>query len=466
MYAVPGLKSHVFVGPFTAPKTACASEEDDDIVCLEDEDVKVLEPNKEKDDEEPVIEKKKEDKKDSLLKRRLLGEIPLLVERNETEDNVDVFETEFSEVNQAKSLKRIMSREVSGNTEDLSDLKPSEYGKLVQRQSERNLKSSSLVDILFRVADEERKYSGHIEPSGKVILPHPNHKEREVLCSNVENARLWLESHFQTVEKEDFDDEDVLFDDPEPLPSEPPTVKTPPPILKRIKTPLLPSGKSNKKIALFVQMRQQKDEAQLFYELGHTAFKKFFNKNVTRAKILDKALEEINILQAEGREMELSKQNLLKRRTKLFELFTKSLNGLPVAKKKAAVIELKELLRKDKERKEAGSKGPEPVTASNVPPSTSSKKIARSQSQNKEPAQQASSGPTPYTDATGINTLRPDGTVLRPMNAFMLWAKDRRSPLLAQGLGISQVSQVSLYFLFLTCYYCTLSRFCPTTGKQ
>ena len=126
MYAVPGLKSHVFVGPFTAPKTACASEEDDDIVCLEDEDVKVLEPNKEKDDEEPVIEKKKEDKKDSLLKRRLLGEIPLLVERNETEDNVDVFETEFSEVNQAKSLKRIMSREVSGNTEDLSDLKPSE----------------------------------------------------------------------------------------------------------------------------------------------------------------------------------------------------------------------------------------------------------------------------------------------------------------------------------------------------
>ena len=446
---MPGLKSHVFVGPFTAPKAACIGEEDDDIVCLEDEEIKVLEPNKEKDDEEePVIEKQKEEKKDSLLKRRLLGEIPLLVEKNETEDNVDVFETQISEVNQAKSLKRIMNREVSSHTEDLSDLKPSEYGKLVQRQSERKVDSSSkTVDIQFRVAEEDRKYSGFLESSGKVILPHPNHKDREVICSNVEDAKLWLESHFETVEKEDFDDEEVLFDDPEPLPSEPPKVKTPPPILKRIKTPLLPSGKSNKKIALFVQMKQQKDEAQLFYELGHTAFNKnFFNKNVPRAKILDKALEEINILQAEGREMELSKQNLLKRRTKLFELFTKSLNGLPVAKKKAAVIELKELLRKDKERKEAGSKCPEPVVASSNVPTSSIKKVARRPSQSKEQTL-ASSGPTPYTDATGINTLRPDGTVLRPMNAFMLWAKDRRSPLLAQGLGISQVSQVRLLFL-------------------
>ena len=135
--------------------------------------------------------------------------------------------------------------------------------------------------------------------------------------------------------------------------------------------------------------------------------------------------------------MELNKQNLLKRRTKLFELFTKSLNGLPVAKKKAAVIELKELLRKDKERKETG---PEPVI-STAPSSTAGKKVARSQSQSKE---QAKASPTPYTDATGINTMRPDGSVLRPMNAFMLWAKDRRSSLLAQGLGISQVSQVSL----------------------
>ena len=443
---MPGLKSHVFVGPFTAPKTSCMSEEDDDIVCLEDEEVKVLEPNKEKDDEKSVIEEKKEERKDSLLKKRLLGEIPLIVEKNETDEKVDIFETQVNETNQAKSLRKTINRQVSGHTDDLSDLKSSEYGKIVQRQSKRNAEGSSLIDIQFRVAEQDRKYSGYLEPSGRVSLPHPNHKDHEVLCSNVENSRLWLESHFEAeiVEKEDFEDEEVLFDDPEPLPSEPPKVKTPPPILKRIKTPVLPSGKSNKNIALFVQMKQQKDEAQLFYELGHTAFKNFFNKNVTRAKILEKALEEINILQAEGKEMELSKQNLLKRRTKLFELFTKSLNGLPVAKKKAAVIELKELLRKDKEKKETESKCSEPV-ASNVPSSTSCKKVGRSGSQSTEQSK-ASSGTNPYTDATGINTLRPDGSVLRPMNAFMLWAKDRRSSLLAQGLGISQVSQVSLLF--------------------
>ena len=40
---------------------------------------------------------------------------------------------------------------------------------------------------------------------------------------------------------------------------------------------------------------------------------------------------------------------MLKRREKLFTNFTKSLEGLPVGKKKAAVIELKELLKKDKE---------------------------------------------------------------------------------------------------------------------
>ena len=436
---MPGLKTHVFVGPFTAPRTVCLGEDDDDIVCLEDEEVKVLEPNKEKEDEEPVIEKVKEDRKDSLLKKRLLGEIPFVVETTETEETVDVSETQSNETNQAKLLKRKINRDVSRHIDALSDLKPSEYGKLVQRQSERNTESSSLIDIQFKVAEEDKKYSGHLEPSGKVVLPHPNLKDHEVLCSNVENAKLWLESHFESeiVESEGYDDEEVLFDDPEPLPSEPPKVKTPPPILKRIKTPLLPSGKSNKNIALFVQMKQQKDEAQLFYELGHTAFENFFNKNVTRAKILDKALEEITILKAKGQEMELNKQNLLKRRTKLFELFTKSLNGLPVAKKKAAVIELKELLRKDKERKETG---PEPLT-SNVPSSAAGKKVARSHSQSKE---QAKASSTPYTDATGINTTRPDGSVLRPMNAFMLWAKDRRSSLLSQGIGISQVSQVSI----------------------
>ena len=38
--------------------------------------------------------------------------------------------------------------------------------------------------------------------------------------------------------------------------------------------------------------------------------------------------------------------------------------------------------------------------------------------------------------------MRSDGTVLRPMNAFMLWAKEKRVEMMGQGLQVSEVSQV------------------------
>ncbi len=44
-----------------------------------------------------------------------------------------------------------------------------------------------------------------------------------------------------------------------------------------------------------------------------------------------------------------------------------------------------------------------------------------------------SGGPTPYSDVTGLKTVKKDGKVLRPMNAFMLWAKEQRRTLIANG---------------------------------
>ena len=38
--------------------------------------------------------------------------------------------------------------------------------------------------------------------------------------------------------------------------------------------------------------------------------------------------------------------------------------------------------------------------------------------------------------------MRSDGTVLRPMNAFMLWAKEKRVEMMKQGLQVAEVSQV------------------------
>ena len=46
------------------------------------------------------------------------------------------------------------------------------------------------------------------------------------------------------------------------------------------------------------------------------------------------------------------------------------------------------------------------------------------------------------TYSAGIRTVRSDGTVLRPMNAFMLWAKEKRVEMMKQGLQVAEVSQV------------------------
>ena len=166
----------------------------------------------------------------------------------------------------------------------------------------------------------------------------------EVICPGVPAAKLWLENFY---EEEGEEEESIMETAEESKTAE--ERRSPPPVLKLIRTPSLPSGAKTEHISLFLQTKEQKDEAALFYELGHTAFTKFFQKTISRAQILVKAKEEISSLEKEGTELETSRVALLKRREKLFMEFTKSLEGLPVGRKKAAVIELKDLLKKDKE---------------------------------------------------------------------------------------------------------------------
>jgi len=304
----------------------------------------------------------------------------------------------------------------------------------VMGQPKRNDPSSTSIDIKYVKDGSECHAAACLESSGKVVLTHPKYEDHNVICSDVRSAKAWLEEYYADSCPVLGPEEEIILDDPKPLPTEPPKVKTPPPVLRRIKTPSLPSGKSTSNISLFLQTKQQKDEAELFYELGHTAFNNFFQRNVSRAQILVKAKEEIKLLEEEGKKLELSKQLLLKKRSKLFEGFTKTLNGLPVARKKAAVIELKELLKRDKEKEKVDKQGKasnddivEIVEASPSPGVSGQHKLYP--------------GQTPYTDITGIKTVRADGSILRPMNAFMLWAKERRATMIAQGLSVSQVSQ-------------------------
>ena len=108
-----------------------------------------------------------------------------------------------------------------------------------------------------------------------------------------------------------------------------------------------------------------------------------------------KAKKEIQGLEEEGRELEASKAALLKRRSKLFDDFTKSLTGLPVARKKTAVMELKELLKRDKDSPEAARIEPSPAQAESQPSAPASRPLVVS----------SAASPTPYTDVTGENWI-------------------------------------------------------------
>jgi len=441
VYAVPGLKSHVFVGPFASNEVVTATiDDDDDIVCLEDgkdslkedDDIKIIEPKKEIKSESEMLERQKKRK---LLSHntKMRGQVPVVLDKEEEDDDIDIVgEVTNKSKSQAKDLKSQTAKEVTQKPLPYYRLKPSDFGKIVMRQSKRNEDSGSIIEIKHMRDETEEIFKAYLENSGKVFLTHPKYSDHDVICPNISSAQSWVGEHFsRSVSNQE---EEAIFDDPKPLPAEPPRHRTPPPVLKRIKTPVLPSGKSTSNISLFLQTKQQKDEAELFYELGHTAFNNFFQRNVSRAQILVKAKEEIKMLEEDGKKLELSKQVLLKKRSKLFEDFTKTLNGLPVARKKAAVIELKELLKKDKEEvkaaggvKEAKRKSDTVEILESVPSGSGQQSLYP--------------GQTPYTDITGIKTVRADGSILRPMNAFMLWAKERRSTMIAQGLSVSQVSQ-------------------------
>jgi len=435
VYAVPGLKSHVFVGPFASKVVATETleDEDDEIVCLEDDgklckddDVKIIEPKNEKLEERESSVKQMQRR---LLAHntKMLGQVPIVIDNKvneEDEDELDIVSEFISQTkSQAKDLQKQNLVLMSEKPLPYYKLKPSQFGRIVMRQAKMNEDSGSFVEIKHEKNDLEEIFRAFIDKYGKVILTHPKYSDHDVICQSISSAKLWLDEYFyKSIEEE------VILEDKKYQATEPPRIKTPPPVLKRIKTPSLPSGKSTSNIALFLQTKQQKDEAELFYELGHTAFNNFFQRNVSRAQILVKAKEEIKTLEEEGKNLERDKQTLLKKRSKLFEDFTKTLNGLPVARKKAAVIELKELLKRDKEV----------VKAVKVEPVVKTLSVDRGDQQSQLSMYP---GQTPYTDITGIRTVRADGSILRPMNAFMLWAKERRAVMISQGLSVSQVSQ-------------------------
>ena len=76
------------------------------------------------------------------IKRKLLGQLPTVVDKDETEEDVDIVE-EKSDQNISKQLKKNLHRNVTEDEIDdkYFDLKQSEFSKTVVRSTKRNIEN-------------------------------------------------------------------------------------------------------------------------------------------------------------------------------------------------------------------------------------------------------------------------------------------------------------------------------------
>ena len=188
VYAVPGLKTHVFVGPFKSKEdlgNIALEDDDEDIVCLDDEiakndseEVKALK----KAEEAEKAEKKKEQAK-LVHKSKLLGQLPHVVAKESEageggDSDIDIIEEIIPEgrANAAKVMKSEMVKFAKESpimtSAATSGGKSSDHGKTVIRAVEKSNTTGTAVDIKFSKMvgreEEEVVYKAVIENSGKV----------------------------------------------------------------------------------------------------------------------------------------------------------------------------------------------------------------------------------------------------------------------------------------------------------
>merc|ERR1719209_2148116 len=214
VYAVPGLKTHVFVGPFKSKEGlgGIAPEDDDeDIVCLDDEIAKNDSEevkNLKKAEEAEKVEKKKEQAK-LMHKSKLLGQMPHVVTKEseaeeEGDSDIDIIEEIIPEgkANAAKVMRTELVKSAKESPimsyASTSGSKSSDHGKTVIRAVEKSNITGTAVDIKFSKMvgreEEEVVYKAVIENSGKVSLTHPKLAMHAVICPSVPAAKLWLEN--------------------------------------------------------------------------------------------------------------------------------------------------------------------------------------------------------------------------------------------------------------------------------
>jgi len=491
VYAVPGLESHVFVGPFTAKEPIVSSttaDDDDDIVCLDEpqetkpDPLALQVPSPKQPAKQPVVIDNAKIRQEAIL-----GQVPQKVIKEEGDADIISHDDDY---------QMVADRDLHPEPIDPLYLNPSKnpYGRVVIN-SDKNRKDfyeeENTNIIKLKIKDTETKvFMG----KGNVTFMHPTLDDHEVFCENLNKAKLWLECHIGTSDKS-AELQQLIEDNAakksglsiKPMcdliePEHEVTKSPPPPLPDNTPIARIVNGRrfvchqvqhnGRQGVAIVFDRRQHSDMRKLYHKLNQVLSSNGLKKITSSLQILNRARDEILRLEKLDEDYNMKRKALSSRRQDLFKEFTGKLGHLDSKEeKKAAVIKLKEGLKK-KENKIIGNPQraghhDEAVTIkidtdSKLNPTENEIKNTRDELLKLMPpkpigqmrisnsamhmsnsmASSSSSGITPYSDITGLQTVKKDGKVLRPMNAFMLWAKQKRKDLIAQGIDGAMVSKM------------------------
>ncbi len=252
VYAVPGLKSHVFVGPFTSKvKVPFKPTEPAELICLDDEEEikkpepenlpspvrEALAPGEDDDIQEvfpstssdlsgateqqdegfvikygdppdsssqlPVLPGKKENDCSRKIDRQkaIMGQVPQVVSNHHGEEKeIEIVDLDLEEEPPVFGPPKKPARLPYLN------IPPSEFGRVIFRKEKNKIfeDESKMIWVTIPTYGELRV---HFTPD-KVSFPHPKFASHEVVCTNLDNVTSWIQefvNHQKQAEKDQSD---------------------------------------------------------------------------------------------------------------------------------------------------------------------------------------------------------------------------------------------------------------------
>ena len=470
VYAVPGLQTHVFVGPFSTvlpqPENSLQSISNVDTASVtiasqnsanqeliqisdsEDDDIKevaptqgdvpsksspslpgdksnvavVKEPNQDQANSEVIsqrigaITKVAEDDfkilkakilQDKLqrklaIRNAILAQVPQLIKpvpSNKESKEIDVIDISDDDDENDKTSQPNSQDNKSIKTLPYTNLEGSNYGKIVYQDKEQkglmNLEGNKKEDAAEHKPKQSKMISIEIPGFGElkmeesirnksVLFPHPRFDNHDVLCPDSSSAVLWMNEYLQK-QKTGSATQGSISSTVQPKNTKETATNNAKSLIHEGKSKFN-TKRSESRVERMASFRVQnfnrkehREEVKLFYELNKL-IRRGQPRKATSIQILAQAKETVEQLTADQVDLEQTKKALLRKRVTLFESFVQTLNGFPIAVKKRALLDTKEMLKKIKEQRGKDKVGTEMLPPPSPLPSIPAIKIESVQS--------------------------------------------------------------------------------------